>query len=239
MGPDYDIGNSPILVTLPNGKRALFAGTKGADVLALDPDDNGAGAVPRQSRRDSRSASADAGAAAIVWGGAADQRQVYYGMGAAGLGAVQSARRQDGVGVHGPGCGRPRHRRRSARRRRRSPASCSRAAGDGRLFAVSAADGKQLWEFNTAQDFDTVEQGAGARRRDRHRGRGRSWTAWSTSASGLRDQQRRVRRQRAAGLRRGVARTTSPGTGSPASRRSSAGTISGRRFASASTRSRY
>ena len=36
-----------------------------------------------------------------------------------------------------------------------------------------------------------------------------------------------------------VPRTTNPGTGSPASRRSSAGTISGRRFASASTRSTY
>ena len=35
------------------------------------------------------------------------------------------------------------------------------------------------------------------------------------------------------------ARTTNPATGSPASSRSSAGTISGRRFASASTRSRY
>jgi polyvinyl alcohol dehydrogenase (cytochrome) len=31
-------------------------------------------------------------------------------------------------------------------------------AGDGRLFAVSATDGKQIWEFNTAQDFDTVNK---------------------------------------------------------------------------------
>jgi glucose dehydrogenase len=42
MGPDMDIGNSPILTTLPNGKRALLAGTKSADVFALDPDNNGA-----------------------------------------------------------------------------------------------------------------------------------------------------------------------------------------------------
>ena len=26
------------------------------------------------------------------------------------------------------------------------------------MFAVSAADGKQLWQFNTAQDFDTVNK---------------------------------------------------------------------------------
>ena len=29
-------------------------------------------------------------------------------------------------------------------------------SGDGRLFAVSATDGSKLWEFNTAQDFKTV-----------------------------------------------------------------------------------
>ena len=42
MGPDMDIGNSPILKTLPNGKRVLISGTKSADVFALDPDNNGA-----------------------------------------------------------------------------------------------------------------------------------------------------------------------------------------------------
>ena len=31
-------------------------------------------------------------------------------------------------------------------------------AGDGRLFAVSASDGKQLWEFNTAQPVETVNK---------------------------------------------------------------------------------
>jgi polyvinyl alcohol dehydrogenase (cytochrome) len=31
-------------------------------------------------------------------------------------------------------------------------------ASNGMLYAVSAADGKQLWEFNTAQDFTTVNK---------------------------------------------------------------------------------
>jgi polyvinyl alcohol dehydrogenase (cytochrome) len=35
------------------------------------------------------------------------------------------------------------------------PGVVFQGSGDGRLFAVSAADGKQLWEFNTAQDFAT------------------------------------------------------------------------------------
>ena len=38
------------------------------------------------------------------------------------------------------------------------PGVVFQGAGDGRLFAVSAADGKQLWEFNTAQEFDTVNK---------------------------------------------------------------------------------
>ena len=29
---------------------------------------------------------------------------------------------------------------------------------DGKLYAVSATDGKLLWEFNTAQQFDTVNK---------------------------------------------------------------------------------
>jgi polyvinyl alcohol dehydrogenase (cytochrome) len=31
-------------------------------------------------------------------------------------------------------------------------------ATDGQVFAVSATDGKQLWQFNTAQEFDTVNK---------------------------------------------------------------------------------
>ena len=38
------------------------------------------------------------------------------------------------------------------------PGVVFQGAGDGRLFAVSATDGKQLWEFNTAQDFDTANK---------------------------------------------------------------------------------
>ena len=32
------------------------------------------------------------------------------------------------------------------------------SALDGKLYAVSAADGKLLWKFNTAQSFDTVNK---------------------------------------------------------------------------------
>jgi polyvinyl alcohol dehydrogenase (cytochrome) len=38
------------------------------------------------------------------------------------------------------------------------PGVVFQGAGDGRLFAVSAADGRALWEFNTAREFDTVNR---------------------------------------------------------------------------------
>jgi polyvinyl alcohol dehydrogenase (cytochrome) len=40
-GPDYDFGSSPILATLPDGKRVLMAGQKSGVVHAVDPDHDG------------------------------------------------------------------------------------------------------------------------------------------------------------------------------------------------------
>src|SRR5207248_11317832 len=85
-----DLGNSPILKALPNGKRVLIAGTKGGDVFGLDPDNKGAllyrvdvgGAAVRTDR---------GGRGSVVWGGAVDDRFVYYGAGGAGLVALNPA----------------------------------------------------------------------------------------------------------------------------------------------------
>ena len=84
MGPDADIGNSPILSTLPDGKRVLIAGTKGGEVFALDPDNRGAllWRVP---------ANTGGGRGGIVWGGAADHENVYYGLGSGGMSALKMA----------------------------------------------------------------------------------------------------------------------------------------------------
>ncbi len=40
-GPDHDFGQSPILLTLPGGKRVLVAGQKSGEVHAFDPDGQG------------------------------------------------------------------------------------------------------------------------------------------------------------------------------------------------------
>src|SRR6516164_9036347 len=92
-GPDLDIGNSPILKTLPVGKRVLVAATKDGNVIALDPDRNGAlvwkiNVAPSDPNVTGPNAFL-ARLGGIVWGGAADDRNLYYGLSRGGMVAVQ------------------------------------------------------------------------------------------------------------------------------------------------------
>jgi polyvinyl alcohol dehydrogenase (cytochrome) len=156
MGPDMDIGNSPILKTLPNGKRILFGGTKSADIFALDPDNHGA-LLYRINATGEPTGGGRGGRGTIVWGGAADDRHVYYGLGGAGLTAVRPETGErvwlfappSPAGARGPALGAA---------PTVIPGVVFEGASDGNLYALSASDGKLLWEFNTAQDFDTVNK---------------------------------------------------------------------------------
>ena len=85
MGPDADIGNSPILRTLPDGKRVLIAGTKGGEVFALDPDNQRQAAVARGRQSRAAAAAASSGAARPT------SENVYYGMGSGGMSALKMA----------------------------------------------------------------------------------------------------------------------------------------------------
>ncbi len=156
MGPDFDIGNSPILVSLGAGKRALVVGTKGADVLALDPDNRGA-VLFRVNPSGQPVGFTGRGRGAIVWGGATDGRHIYHGMGAAGMSAVMAVDGKTAFVFTAPGAG-GRGTASLGAAPTTIPGVVFEGSGDGRVFAVSAADGKQLWEFNTARDFDTVNK---------------------------------------------------------------------------------
>jgi polyvinyl alcohol dehydrogenase (cytochrome) len=154
MGPDMDIGNSPILLTLPNGKRAVIVGTKGADVIALDPDSNGK-LLYRVNPAGQKVGSGGRGRGSILWGGATDRQRIYYGMGAAGLAALLpegdrawlfTAPQVDGHGAS------------LSAAPTAIPGVVFEGSSDGRLFALSPADGKLLWQFNTLQNFDTVNK---------------------------------------------------------------------------------
>jgi polyvinyl alcohol dehydrogenase (cytochrome) len=71
QGPDFDFGASPILRTLPNGRRVLTAGQKSGVAWGLDPDKDGA--VLWEHRIGKGSVTGG-----IEWGGAADDQVVYY-----------------------------------------------------------------------------------------------------------------------------------------------------------------
>jgi len=152
MGPDGDIGNSPILRTLPDGKRVLIAGTKAGEVFALDPDNKGK-LLWRVA------ANSGGGRGGIVWGGAADAANVYYGLGSGGMTALNMANGQkvwfapiNPAGV----------RSSTNAAATMIPGVVFVAGADGKLHALSASDGSALWEFNTAQKFDTVNKVADA-----------------------------------------------------------------------------
>ena len=157
MGPDMDIGNSPVLTTLPNGRRLVIAGTKGAEVFALDPDNKGA-LVYRVSATGAPAGRGRGGRGSIVWGGATGDSQLYYALGGAGLAALRPATGERIWGFTAPG-----GRGSLGAAPTAIPGVVFQGAGDGRLFAVSATDGSLLWEFNTAQEFETVNRIAGAR----------------------------------------------------------------------------
>jgi polyvinyl alcohol dehydrogenase (cytochrome) len=157
MGPDMDIGNSPILKKLPNGKRILLAGTKGGDVFGLDPDNKGAlvfrvnvGGAPVGANRGGR--------ATIVWGGAVDDQHVYYGAGGAGVVALNPANGEQAWAFMAPPATPGGRGSALGAAPTAIPGVVFAGAADGKLYALSAADGKQLWVFDTAQKFDTVNK---------------------------------------------------------------------------------
>ena len=157
MGPDMDIGNSPILKTLPNGKRVLISGTKGGDVFGLDPDNKGAllfrvnvGGAPVGANRGGRGS--------IVWGGAVDDQHVYYGAGGAGVVALNPASGEQAWVFTAPPATPGGRGSALGAAPTVIPGVVFEGAVDGKLYAISAVDGKQLWVFNTAQPFDTVNK---------------------------------------------------------------------------------
>ena len=154
-GPDLDIGNSPILKTLPNGKRVLITGTKTGEVFGLDPDNNGA-LVFRVSATGAPATGAR-GAGSIVWGGAVDDRHVYYGVSGIGLTALRPASGER-VWVFTPPAPAGGRGGLLGAAPTAIPGVVFEGASNGMLYAVAAADGKQLWEFNTAQEFETVNK---------------------------------------------------------------------------------
>ncbi|MDP2053410.1 MAG: PQQ-binding-like beta-propeller repeat protein [Acidobacteriota bacterium] len=158
-GPDFAVGTSPILRSLPGGRRILAVGQKSGIAWGINPDD---GAVVWQHRVGQGSP-----LGGIEWGGAADDRLVYYpnadgllGMKAAGgLAAIRLATgEREWWAPPIATCPDQSMKCIPAQSAAASmiPGVVFSGATDGMMRAYSATDGKVLWEFATARDFETV-----------------------------------------------------------------------------------
>ncbi len=165
-GPDHDFGQSPILVTLRDGRRMLVIAQKSGIVHALDPDDGGKFLWQTRIGKGGSLGGSE-------WGSAADGERIYVANSdvrfmrdgtrrldstqGGGLFGLDLASGKIAMAVPPVACG---------DRRQCSPAlsaAVSLIPGvvfsggvSGFLRAYATADGKLLWEFDTAQDFKAV-----------------------------------------------------------------------------------
>ncbi len=151
LGPDYDFGASPILTTLPNGRRALISVQKSGQVWAHDPDEGG-----RLLWKTTHSGAPPNAEGEMVWGAAVDGQKVYVGLTSGGVAAqALSSGRLAWMSAIAPATG-----RRGGHSGAVSgvPGVVFSGGWDGVLRALSTDTGRVLWEYDTLRDFETVNR---------------------------------------------------------------------------------
>jgi polyvinyl alcohol dehydrogenase (cytochrome) len=149
-GPDWDFGASPILKTLPGGRELLLAPNKGGTIFALDPDRKGAvvwktDISETKSRRSTN----------LVWGGSADQQNLYVGLVSGSITGVQLTTGEKVWTTH---LAAPGSRASYAAANSAIPGAVFIGGTDGKVHALASSDGHELWSFDTAREFDTVNK---------------------------------------------------------------------------------
>jgi polyvinyl alcohol dehydrogenase (cytochrome) len=170
-GPDVDIGASPILVKLANGKRVLLVSQKSGVMSAIDPDKKGA--ILWQTRIGKGGT-----LGGIQWGSATDGRNVYAALSdiafiedgftpgkkrivdpkaGGGLFALKIETGSKVWAAPPPDC---------EARLQCSPAQSAAVSVipgvvfsgsvDSHLRGYSTQDGKVIWDFDTSREFTTV-----------------------------------------------------------------------------------
>lgn len=148
IGPDYDFGASPILRSLPNGKRVLVAGQKSGMVWGHDPDRDGTVVWKAQLVK-------KLALGMITFGGAADDQNAYFGLRTGGVAAVRMDTGEQKwftpiAPAPGPG---PKGETAAITA---IPGAIFSGGWDGMLRAFSTDDGHLLWEYNMLRDYETV-----------------------------------------------------------------------------------
>ncbi len=155
---DVDVGSSPILRSLPNGKDLILVGQKSGVVFALDPDKRGDIVWQKTVAKGGPNGG-------IQWGMAADNENVYAPISdiipgpGGGLYALKIATGEQ-VWYDPPvapackgkrGCSQAQIAAASA-----IPGVVFSGSMDGHLRAYSAADGKVIFDVDTAHEYNTV-----------------------------------------------------------------------------------
>lgn len=166
-GPDYDFGSSPILVDLPNGRRALVAGQKSGVVHAVNPDQQGE--VLWQVRIGKGSA-----LGGVQWGSAVDDKNVYVALSdiefqrtatarglnpkaGGGMFALNLATGERVWYTPNPGCNdQPNCSPAQSAAVTVIPGVVFSGSIDGHLRAYATANGRIIWDVNTAREYETV-----------------------------------------------------------------------------------
>jgi polyvinyl alcohol dehydrogenase (cytochrome) len=148
LGPDFDFGAAPILHTFASGRRVLMAGNKSGQVFAHDPDRAGANLWKSTLVE-------KIGESEILFGGAADERAAYFGLDNGSLAAIDPAtgERKWFLPPRPPG-----PRRGITAALTAIPGVVFVGSQDGTIRAYATADGREVWSFNTLQDFKTTNQ---------------------------------------------------------------------------------
>ena len=167
VGPDHDFGNSPILKTLPGGRRVLVLGQKSGVVYGMAPDEKGK--IIWQHR-----VGKGGPLGGVEWGSAADDQHIYSAVSdvyvesrgtfqptteAGGLFAIKLATGERAwhtpppplTCTGGPGCTGAQSAAISV-----IPGVVFSGSIDGHFRAYSTSDGTIIWDFNTMQPFETV-----------------------------------------------------------------------------------
>ncbi len=176
-GPDLDFGSSPILVDLPDGRRALIAGQKSGVVHAVSAD---TGEVFWQTR-----VGKGGKVGGVQWGSAYDGTRVYVALSDAswapapqgtagaqptvfGLPMLFDPKAGGGLYALNPatgatmwsaphrGCAKPGCTPAQSAAVTAIPGVVFSGGLDGHLRAYAAADGRILWDVDTAREYTTV-----------------------------------------------------------------------------------
>ena len=162
QGPDYDIPASVVLRKV-DGHDVIYVATKPGDILALDPDHDGAllwrknltGAVAGENAVGSRTGLA-APSNGVLWGGAFGSEVAYFGLTRGGVAAMRIA---DGERVWlrsfqlPPGA-----KAGNAAAATAIPGVVFIGSAEGTLHALSTNDGSSLWQYDTHRSFDAVNR---------------------------------------------------------------------------------